>query len=321
MKTPSIIALLLCVLGMPVSMQAQNKRWYGDTIFPVRVINFDTISPYIIIDTAANNIWQTGVPQKIFFNSAYSPNSAILTDTINNYPPNNYSFFDLIIGGFNMSWYPFDIFISIKHKFDTDTLADGGYITVSWDKGLTWTNIIEDWGLYHNPSNCPEASNIYTMSDTLYTGAYGYSGRSNGWIQTVIPWHDIAVKQWPPADTMILRFNFISDNIDNPGEGWMIDDIKLFALDVLGAVDEVDTPIARLQPNPVSTSAEIILDRTYRTAHIDIYDSKGTRVRQAEFSDCEKITLQRDYLVSGIYCLKLTLEGNRVITKKMVIGG
>ena len=34
------------------------------------------------------------------------------------------------------------------------------------------------------------------------------------------------VKRAFSTDTMILRFNFISDNMNNNSEGWMIDNIR-----------------------------------------------------------------------------------------------
>lgn len=63
---------------------------------------FDSSNIYLQIDTtSSNNIWQVGQPSKTFFDSAYSPVNAIVTDTINSYPVNNHSAFDIYIGEFN----------------------------------------------------------------------------------------------------------------------------------------------------------------------------------------------------------------------------
>jgi len=112
-------------------------------------INWDTIKfenpyQYIEIGSTPDNIWEIGEPNKLFLDSAFSFPKAIITDTNDFYPTSNNSFFDLYIGNYNIDWFPDDIFIEIKHKFDTDTLKDGGYITVSYDMGETWANIIDD---------------------------------------------------------------------------------------------------------------------------------------------------------------------------------
>ena len=137
------LILILAFLGtaLIVFPQVPVNDFPGDTVGIWTVITFEEPSPYIHINPSAQNIWQIGAPQKIFFNSAYSVPNTIVTDTINFYPVNNQSSFDLYVGAFNMGgmwgWnYPLDIFIDFRHKYDTDTLIDGGYITVSWDKWI-----------------------------------------------------------------------------------------------------------------------------------------------------------------------------------------
>ena len=47
----------------------------------------------IAIDTASQNVWQIGMPQKTIFNMASTEPNAILTDTSGSYPANNTSRF------------------------------------------------------------------------------------------------------------------------------------------------------------------------------------------------------------------------------------
>ena len=242
----------------------------GDTIGTPYEINFDTGYYYINIDTNSSNLWQIGVPQKVFFNSSYTFPKAIVTDTLNNYPINNSSFFDLYIGNFITPYlfYPYDIFFDFWHKFDTDTLKDGCYITVSWDKGLTWTNIINDtiYGQYFGGTT-PGYWNtyLYSLTDTLYNGEYGFLGKSNGWVHTSFAWLVFPVKLDFPPDTMILRFNFISDSINNNKEGWMIDRIRMFSIDLGGGIHSLlsDNNIATIYPNPFNNNTEISLNKIY----------------------------------------------------------
>ena len=106
------------------------------TVFNWDTIKFETPYQYIEIDPSSENIWEIGEPDKVFFNSAYTGLNAILTNVNDYYPINNYSFFDLYIGEYNSHWYPYAMFFEIQHKFDTDSLRDGGYITVSYNKLL-----------------------------------------------------------------------------------------------------------------------------------------------------------------------------------------
>lgn len=113
------------------------SQWY-QTEFNWDTIGFEENYEYIKIDTSSSNIWQIGFPNKTYLDSSYSGENAIVTDISNSYASDNHSYFDLYVGDFNYSdYYPWDIFIEFKHKFDTDTLKDGGYITVSYDNGNT----------------------------------------------------------------------------------------------------------------------------------------------------------------------------------------
>jgi len=138
----------------------------GDTLF-IETITFEYSYPYLEVDTSNQNIWQIGTPNKAFFDSAYSAKNAIITDTVNYYPIDNISYFDLLIGAFNFNdLYPWNIYVGIKHKYDTDTLKDGGFITISYDNRTTWMNIINilqtrlDEHLDKNPPDAPSLTDI-----------------------------------------------------------------------------------------------------------------------------------------------------------------
>ncbi|MFI5135825.1 MAG: hypothetical protein ACHQD9_08235 [Chitinophagales bacterium] len=67
-------------------------------------ITFETPDSLLKIDTTAGNIWEIGRPHKIFFDSAYSLPNAIVTDTLNPYPINNFSTFTIKIS--DLDWNP-----------------------------------------------------------------------------------------------------------------------------------------------------------------------------------------------------------------------
>jgi len=330
MKTFTFIAVFLCSL-LSLNAQVLQPGAVGDTLGPWSVITFEEPTSYISINPSTQNLWQIGTPQKQFFNQAYSLPNAIVTDAINFYPVSNLSSFDLCIGDFNSNWlYDYNLFIDFRHKFDTDTLHDGGFISVSWDHRQTWVNIIDDtvsgnyfyvtpfrnWYMYGN-------TNLYSSGDSLFNGEHGFSGRSNGWVHSCMAWYDLPVKH--PAfslpDTMYLRFNFISDTIPSNREGWMIDDIRIFSIDLGSGIQDfmAGTKRAWLAPNPVKTSTIVTLDRVYSSVDYLLTDLSGRVLLQAKPGKCNAFTVSRAGILPGIYLLKISMDQYLTETHRIVI--
>jgi len=321
MKKYFTILLSLCFLSIAIS--AQNYKAPGDTL-GMHIINFDDTSniKYIHIDTSNQNLWQIGKPQKTIFSSAYSIPNAILTDTINDYPINNYSYFDLYAGFFNFPFFSMIMIIDFWHKYDSDTLKDGGYITVSWDKGLSWMNIIKDTVyMWETPEWNEFTFNLYSENDTLFNGEYGFSGSSNGWKKTGIAWFTQPVKLDFPPDTMIIRFNFISDSINDNKEGWMIDNIRLYGIELMGEINNVsiNNNFVKIAPNPFNTNTDISFDKQYNNIKIDIYDIQGKLMETQNYIKTNRIKFNRNNLKNGLYFLKFTLDKNITKTAKIII--
>jgi len=322
----TLIILTLLFNCIPLFSQNENKLNLGDIIGIWYVINFDDSVNYIYLDSSAQNIWQMDHPQKTFFNAAYSAENAMVTDTLNPYPTNTYSYFDLYIGQFNFPMYSYDICIDFWHKFDTDTLKDGGYMTVSYDKGITWMNVINDSlylgdGTPDQPMPGPWGNlNLYTTENTLFNGESGFSGHSNGWVNTVLHWYVTPMKKDAPSDTMIIRFNFISDSINNAHEGWLIDDIRLFSIDNGGGIQDFNkTNFVNVSPNPFNTSTELLFDKTYTNIELTLSDLQGKSILKKTVQNHNKITLDRTGIENGLYLLKITLDNKITETKKILI--
>jgi hypothetical protein len=329
-----IILILLVGMALVSASRAQSPKYPGDTIEIWTVIDFEENSPYIKINSSADNVWQIGTPLKSFLNSAYTVPKAIITDTILGYPPKNFSWFDLYIGGFNMggTWqggYPNDIFVDIRHKFDTDTLADGGYITVSWDKGQTWMNVIYD-SVY--PGMHPMwqygawggTPNLYSPEQLLSNGEPGFSGNSGGWVHTFMNWFIWPVKSTMdfPPDTMILRFNFVSDENNNNREGWMLDHIRLFSLD-LGSGINVGLQNSKrfhIAPNPVTSSALITFDKTYEDVEYTLVDLTGRVLLAGNPGKCSRFIFPRGNISPGLYLLKIKVDKQFTENQYILIG-
>ncbi len=309
--------VLISILLLALQTFAQFTEFNWDTI------TFETENLYIDIDTSSQNIWQIGTPSKTFFDSAFSANNAIVTDTLNNYPINNHSYFDLRLGYFNCPDYiSHSTFFEIKHKFDTDTLKDGGYISVSHDNGQSWSNIINDTSYLHCES--PNANNmfveeLYSPTDTLFNGEFGFSGNSNGWINTRFSWFDWPVKNVQyVGDTIIIRFHFISDDIETNQEGWMIDNIRLYAVDLGDKIETQNIVDFEIFPNPMLDKSTIQLSN-YQNTTICMYDMQGRKVQQTNFCNNQPIVLNKNKLKAGLYFVKIISDNNQLGIQKLLI--
>lgn len=303
---------------------SQIVKKAGDTI-SVELISFEQQFEFLTIDSSSQNIWEIGSPSKAFFDSAHSHPNAIITDSINTYPINNLSYFDIVLteGEEPIPEVGISFLISFKHMFDTDSLKDGGFITTSFDHGQTWRNVIDfmdyQWQGYEAfPGYGWLNENIYTTSDTLIGGNYGYSGNSGGWISTTIAWHYIPVKKgsYQDPNQQIVRFNFISDSIETQKEGWMIDDILLYSLD-LGSFTKGISQHSSIKvfPNPMTDYTCIESDIVI--SHITIYNSVGQKVKDW-YPSANIAFIEKGNLQSGTYYLKIE-RNNQFEFNKLII--
>lgn len=173
----------------------------------------------VAIQTTSTNIWQIGKPQKTLFSSASTTPNVIVTDTVNNYPPKNVSTFTFAI--FNPYWPSPGPITALrwKQKLDMDQGLDGGIVEFSNTSGTTWTNSINNPNVYQYYGWQP------LNKDTLPSGEFCFSGTDNVWRDI---WLCIG---WPVTnanDTMMFKFTFKSDSINNPKEGWMIDNMMAY---------------------------------------------------------------------------------------------
>lgn len=107
--------------------------------------------------------------------------------------------------------------LSFYHQYDTESGWDGGFVEYSDDNGSTWTNL--DGYFILNPYN----SVIGTNENTDIAGQPGFTGDSNGYLNSIISLHHLE------GQTVKFRFVFGSD--DNTFEhGWYIDDVSIYSV-------------------------------------------------------------------------------------------
>lgn len=193
--------------------------------------------------------WQIGKPNKTIFTEAETLPNAIVTDTINTIPVNDTSVFYISaqydaqhgIGG-----------LLFSYKLDGDS-ADFGKIEISPDSGQHWVNIIAQESTYHiiwtfdytevgfQPTLNGVEHGWYYFACNFGLWAYSTSGYPVLWD------HNIPTGS---TKTALFRFTYITDSINNPRDGWMIDDVRIWG-GITSVSDLSNNVQMELSPNPV----------------------------------------------------------------------
>lgn len=263
------------MLVMPLSLFAQLPHNYNLYVF-----NFeDTTHHNCLILKDSNSIWQIGTPQKTLFNSAYSGNRAICTDTLNNYGISDTSSF-IVKHVAQQGWFSFGIpglyharIFSGWYWVDSDTLNDYGIIEFSPDNGTSWYNPLED------PIFIPNLAIIDTPV---------FSGNSGGWKHFLFRLENDLPGSIPPIilnDTILFKFSFISDSVDNQRNGLMFDDLRF--VDMAEGIDELsDFQNLQVWPNPTSDILYLKTPNELKGKKINllVYNNMGQIVKKSNLS-------------------------------------
>ena len=302
------LALLLII-----SLLCYNTYAQWGAVLVDKKYTFDSNSNKVVIDTAEHpNIWQIGRPQKIYFDSAYSRPNAIVTDTVGYYPSGNMSSFTIEVKKNKDSIYHTcwgTARLSFWHKYDTDTLFDGGYVEIQYDSSNVWTNVINDPGAWLGEQN------FYGLTDTILGNIPAFNGRSNGWVLSDINWLWMAFTKSEGFHYDVkIRFVFQSSTKKVSREGWIIDNIELTIFQCAGGISQLGIAnyesVIKINPNPVEQSSVI----SYQLSEsgfvsIKVYDYTGreviTLLNKTEQKGEHINIFDTDKLSSGIYFVRL----------------
>jgi len=260
----------------------------------------------------STNVWQIGQPQKTLFNSAYSLPNSLVTDTVDGYQSNDTSTFTIRAPHFQLMWPT----LTFYYKMDSDSLLDFGNLEASYDDGFTWVGILNDtanleveWWVKKEVSPGQWQTLIADWSNTT-----PFTGLIDEWhlFWIFVPGWDY---EFPYNDTIVYRFTFISDSIQEGRDGWIIDDISAF--DDFLSIEEHDfNSLARISPNPAEELLTVaLLNNATRIEELFVHDITGkTLMRSHPMMNKEQIDISE--LPRGVYLLEITTsEGTRSTTR------
>lgn len=259
-------------------------------------LNFDympSVEKYVTIDKISNpdNSWQVGIPGKTNLYEARSIPHVIITDTVNPYPVNDSSEFTIwqkASEGFEM---PHTATLSGFYKVDTDSINDYGKIEFSPDNGNRWVDLLND-------TITPP---IWLSDKPVLTGT---SDWKYFYVQLAHMGFNIEL-----GDTVLYRFTFISDDIDNQKEGLMFDDI--WFMDFTEGITHNNTNgfISKVFPNPSDHIITIEFDfQSVQSVDLDIIDGLGRLIFRTNNLDIGRISIEVNDYTPGLYYYRLYNE-------------
>lgn len=288
-------------------------------------LNLSDDTNAVFIDTSnACNLWQLGNSYKPVFDSASSP-FGIVTDTLLSYPVAVNCSFIVKQPLFGNSFWGNPV-ILFEHKYETDSLRDGGFIDYSCDNGQNW-NLINglQYGQngypiqinYHNYLGFPDSYWNQTAPKIL-DSIPAFTGRNENWEWSGLQLLYIFPLAKPEShrggycsleDTLYIRFNFLSDSIDNGKSGWMIRNIVLLWTDVGGSVNEHSLQPLSVFPNPADETISFELPHELKNEKIsvEILDILGNKAL-VTYKEVPRHVLNISLLSPGVYFLLAKAE-------------
>jgi len=274
-----------------------------------RTFTFEQVQDLDCIHIYNQSKWQVGKPQKTVFNESWEGVNAIVTDTLNPYPVNDTSVFEIFkladLGWQNViaNWGTHVATLSGYYYVNSDTLNDFGKMELSLDNGQSWIDLLND--------------PVY--SDMIYWTSPKpiLSGSSNGWVHFDVFLaflRDRFVINF--NDTIRFKFTFISDNIQTNKDGLMYD--LIYFEDYAEGIQAIEKKsLFRVFPNIAKDNINIITENPSQNDNsIEMYNQSGQCVfRKTNFT--ENLINVSD-LPNGFYYLKL-IKSKAFDIKKIVV--
>jgi hypothetical protein len=299
-----IFVFILIQLPMISIAQYNMPDEWGDYIY-----TFDDTTHWhsLSIDTINNpdNIWQIGHTQKNTIDNAFSQPNVIITDTIDSYPPNNLSIFEIVHqaqDGF------IDGGVAVFSGFyyvDSDSLFDYGTIEFSPDDGATWINLLTD--------------TVYSDYYNWFTEKPILTGSSINW--TFFGIQLAGFKEIFEIDsTTIVRYkiSFFSDVVNNNKDGLAFDDLHF--KDYLLKINNLDEPVfIDISPNPCQEILSVsVKDFNESKLTLILLDINGEIIKHKTLLNNNVNEINMNELTPGIYIIIVKNKTKIIYQQKLI---
>lgn len=303
--------------------------------------NYDTTGILNYNVLGLDSIWMAGIPNKSVWDTSYlheqSRPKALLTDTVNPYPPNNHSVMEINVekpawtAMYNYCWSLF--VLQFDFACDTDTLKDGMYIEISFDGGQSFVNSMNPEAIL-NANKGPDNIDNFSVSQMSIIGdsVLGYTGNiinnvyepglNYPYMESFslgLWWDDVHGYDVTNAK---VRMHFVSDSIDNTRQGIMLDYLSVYVEEwchYIGIENEKqDTDKPFLYPNPLTRESKIQYNNnSNKLAKLNIYNSTGALIHKTKTYN-DHFMIGNKNFKSGIYFYQL-IVGDANYTGKFIV--
>lgn len=206
--------------------------------------------------------------------------------------------------------------MSFYHKFNTDSLYDGGLIEISYDNGESWINVLDD-----REYIASEFNGLYTEIDTIIGGRNAFTGNSDNWEYVELHWVWLGLTKSANLEinyNPLFKFKFVSDEINNSKDGWMIDELVIRRYDISGNINDNNKSEILLFPNPCEDYINIIYPNDLYDAQFVLFGLDGRKISNLKISESGVFSVKD--IQPGIYIYKITdnsvvLNTGRLIKK------
>jgi len=287
MKKQLLTFLLLLPACLAIHAQYERDTAYIDWMGTTYVLNFDNPNPDLIeFDPPENNVWQIGKPNKEPF-APFTGTGAIMTDTSHMLDSALEHSFILKFHRLEESNAVRGWSINFKQIYQFDSLISGGYISVSYDKGASWKNVVYDDFLYDDSTGTMALmARLYDSTTIINNGqpALTGSGKTNGeYVSGIHKFFSCTIWDAVWVYDIWVKFTYINTGNHNPHAGWMID-YFYFSIDswceyIYNDIDEQYKNGVQIYPNPVRNEVSINYPETGDTPlTLEVYDLIGHKV-------------------------------------------
>ena len=312
-KTLILIAVLLGSLWANAQYDRDTvMAYWSSTWFE---LNFDNPNPDLIeFDPPENNVWQIGKPHKEPF-VPFNGTGAIMTDTSKMLDSTLEHSFILKFHRWDESNAVAEWYVQFKQEYQFDSLVSGGYISVSYDKGSNWRNVVYDDYLYDDSTGSMALlARLYDSTNILNNGqpALTGTGKTNGeYVSDVDKFFACTIWDAALVHDIWVKFTYINTGKNNPHAGWMIDDftfeIRTWCEYLYDDIEEENNAEVQIYPNPVKSTVTINYPEAGDNAiTLVIYDIIGNKVFQHPGICGTSETVDVSRLPNGYYVYRLS---------------